>query len=205
MQRRRRRWGKDLHFLPESNLSTECQLSSRGWGRPLSGPEQAPGCLETVWWSPSQWPRGLILGRHTVLTLLMTYSSCYWQNTFLLGVKWHVYKQNWRHKRFSVNFLGLIRIGVYFMHSGLGRSFYDWKANSKQPIVPVTGKVAGSTCVWKDVRSVQAEWKDRFGELSGFVQFWAVMESVSEKLGKSVFSPVSSFSFSISFPTWLCI
>ena len=30
------------------------------------------------------------------------------------------------------------------MHSGLGRSFYDWKANSKQPIVPVTGKVAGA-------------------------------------------------------------
>ena len=156
-------------------------------------------------WSPSQWPRGLIPGRHTILTLLMTYSSCCWQNIFLLGVKWCVYKQNWKHKRFSVNSLGLIRIGVYFMHSGLGRSLYDWKANPKQHTLPVRGKVAGSTCVWRDVRTVQAECKERFGELSGFVQFCAAMESVSEKLGKSVFCPVSSSSSSISFPTWLCI
>lgn len=169
-----------IHYIRDRKWILKCICSGEGGGEgriftsylkvicPLSAslapgaeadlsPDQAPGCLETVWWSPSQWPRGLIPGRCTVLTLLVMYSRCYWQNTFLLGVQWHVYKQNWEQKRFSVISLGLIRIGVYFMHSGLGRSFYDWKANSKQPIVPVTGKVAGSTCVWKDVRSMQAE------------------------------------------------
>lgn len=203
MQRRRRRWGKDLHFL----LKVRIIVASLAPGAEADLARDQDGHLDTLRPSGGALASGPgdSFQADTVLTLLMTYSSCCWQNIFLLGVKWRVYKQNWKHRRLLVNSLGLIRIGVQLMHSGLGRSLYDWKANSKQHTLPIRGKVAGNTCVWRDVRTVQAEWKDRFGELSGFVQFCAVMESISEKLGKSVFSPVSSFSFSISFPTWLCI